>query len=443
MNERKPGKLYGLFIGVNRYDSEQIADLRFACTDARDVRNAFMRRFKLEPNYCISLLDEAPGDSYPDRRRVLKALDRFSKAPVKPNDTIIFLFAGHGFCRGGHTFLGTSDTEPGSEILLKETAVPLDTVREFFAGITAGQHLLILDACRNVSVAGTRSGADNEMPAQMSRDIQSVASSAGASATSPQTIAKAVICSCWEGQVAYEYPQGKHGWFCHNLLKELEGAGEEPLSIADLHSGVKNRMQETCWNLLPEAQSQMPHLEIAGEVPVLQAEPGGNIQGTTTDTNQGIAEQEPAPATPKTDIGVQPNTEESSVLLGAEKALIDGRTKRAKSILRKNNRITDTADVLECVARLAQKPVRKLRNREAKLIAERLAELHGGEWSSLASFLARLLEQKYYRPLRRRVPEELQVILNGQTDVEQLTERERNLASVISEGKELISSFER
>jgi len=42
------GKLYGLFIGVSRYDSEQIPNLRYAARDAVVLSEVFRERVGLE-----------------------------------------------------------------------------------------------------------------------------------------------------------------------------------------------------------------------------------------------------------------------------------------------------------------------------------------------------------------------------------------------------------
>jgi len=217
-------------------------------------------------------------------------MDRFSGAPMGPADTFIFVFAGHGFARSGHTYLAASDSEITSEALLRETSISLETVRGFLAQISAGQHVLILDACREAPLKGTRSAGAQAMSASMTRDIGAVLQPSKAKA--PRlTLAKAMLCSCWEGQVAHEYSQGGHGWFCNNLLAELDAVSGQSVSLSDLHSRVKNRMRQSAWRLLPVAKDQMPHLVIEGDIPVLRA-----VGQSVADVPEVVA----APAVPTT-----------------------------------------------------------------------------------------------------------------------------------------------
>jgi serine/threonine-protein kinase len=263
------GNIYGMFVGVNRYESEDIRPLAFASADVLAVRDKLAEKFCLDTEKTIILADGVPGGKAPTRREILRAMNRFAGAPMGPEDAFFLVFAGHGFVCAGKTFLATADSEIGSEALLRETAVSLDSIRDFLAEIKAGQHVVILDACRDAPVKGTRSVGGTAVSADMTRDIGAVIRSEQNNQTGI-TRAKAILCSCWEGQVAYEYPQGGHGWFCHNLLVELDVAGSPTISLADLHSRVKQRMKESAWRLLPSAKDQLPHLLIEGDVPILR-----------------------------------------------------------------------------------------------------------------------------------------------------------------------------
>ena len=65
----------------------------------------------------------------PIRREVLREINRFSVAPMQRSDLFMCVVAGHGFSRGGHTFLAACDSEIAPEALSRETAVSLETVR--------------------------------------------------------------------------------------------------------------------------------------------------------------------------------------------------------------------------------------------------------------------------------------------------------------------------
>lgn len=262
------GNIYGLFIGVNGYESEDIRPLAFASADVLAVRDRLADRFGLRYENTVVLADDVKDGFTPTRRQILRAMNRFSAAPMQSSDLFMFVFAGHGFSCAGRTFLAACDSEIASEALLRETAVSLETVRDFLGQIPAGQQVLILDACRDAPVKGTRSVGSEAMSGEMTRDIGAVIRPSSPAATKNRR-ASAILCSCWEGQVAHEYAQSGHGWFCHNLLAELDVAANLVVSLADLHGRVKQRMKKSAWRLLPSAKDQSPHLLIEGDVPIL------------------------------------------------------------------------------------------------------------------------------------------------------------------------------
>ncbi len=264
--------IYGLFIGVNRYESEDIRPLAFASADVLAVRDRLAERFGLWYENTVVLADDVKDGITPTRRQILRAMSRFSAAPMQPSDLFMFVFAGHGFSCAGRTFLAACDSEIASEALLRETAVSLETVRDFLGQIPAGQQVLILDACRDAPVKGTRSVGSEAMSGEMTRDIGAVIRPSGPSATKTRR-SSAILCSCWEGQVAHEYAQSGHGWFCHNLLEELGQAANPELSLSDLHARIRDRMQQSAWRLLPAASDQSPHLLIDGDIPCIRLSP--------------------------------------------------------------------------------------------------------------------------------------------------------------------------
>lgn len=439
MIEPAKGNLYGLFVGINRYESEDIRPLAFASADVLAVRDTLADRFNLKYENTVLLADDTEGGLAPTRRQILRAMDRFASAPMKQEDSFLLVFAGHGFFRAGRTYLAASDSEIASETLLRETAVSLDTVRGFLEQIAAGQQILILDACRDAPLRGTRSVGSEAMSPDMTRDIGAVIHAQRPSRPGGLR-ARAVLCSCWEGQIAHEYAQGGHGWFCHNLLAELHERVESELPLSDLHRQVKERMRESAWRLLPAAKNQTPHLEVLGDVPVLRAQMGAprpeskpsSVAMSPAPVGLSGAAQEGPPAVAAS--GCEPE------FASIEKAIRAGRADMALRALKKRSDASATGDMLECIARLARQPIRKLNHKEADFICGLLAGLSESQWSSLARYLARLMADRYYRPLRRRLVPSL-ARLNGLEPVKgSLSPRERELVMVVEEAAQDLSN---
>lgn len=98
------GRVYVLLIGVNEYASRAVQPLRFAVADVLAVRELLRRRMDLGDDRCLTLTSPAQaGGELPRRPEVLRTLDKFSKAPTGPEDTLLLYFAGHGFSLGEGT----------------------------------------------------------------------------------------------------------------------------------------------------------------------------------------------------------------------------------------------------------------------------------------------------------------------------------------------------
>jgi len=257
--------LYALLIGINDYERESVRNLRFAVADVLALRHVLTTRMGLDARNCMVLSHPAnDGGASPRRAEVLRALARFSTAPMRPEDTFLLYFAGHGFAADNTSYLLTFDSNPETPELLEDTAIPLERVRQYTRRIQAGQQLLILDACRNEPTTLARGGASACLDQAMARDIVTLARE-DRPGTGPRMLeARAILSACWEGQVSYEYAAGGQSWFCYNLLKSIQDYEEEEINVADLTERMRARMRETAWRYLPEAASQEPHVVIEG-----------------------------------------------------------------------------------------------------------------------------------------------------------------------------------
>jgi uncharacterized caspase-like protein len=213
------GEVYALLIGINDYECEAVRKLQFAVADVLAFREFLRERMGVKPKNCSILsCPDAGSGVVPRRNNLLRELGKFSKAPMGSDDTFVLYFAGHGFARDGTSYLLAVDSDPGSSILLKQTAISLEIVHELLSEVRAGQQLLILDACRNEPLAHARGATSSCMDAVMARDIAAMARERVDD--NPQEAcalrARAILSACNEGQASYEYPKGRQGWFSHN-----------------------------------------------------------------------------------------------------------------------------------------------------------------------------------------------------------------------------------
>ena len=260
-----PGNVYALLIGINDYESESVRRLQFAVADVLAFHEILGQRLQLRAENCILLAHPSAGTGkVPVRKEVLRALTQFSKARMGPDDTFLLYFAGHGFAAADKSYLLTVDSDPAPPELLEETAVSLETVARLTRRVTAGQHLLILDACRNNPTTLDRSTGAAYLDTAMARDIATLARAPSADRTGSCLPARAILSACWEGQVSYEYPAQSHGWFSYNLLESLRNHPSELLDVSEFAEQVRHRMRGRAWRDLPQADGQEPHVVIEG-----------------------------------------------------------------------------------------------------------------------------------------------------------------------------------
>lgn len=259
----KKGKLYALLVGINQYQNPAVKNLEYAVADVEGLKNFMMQRMGISEDNHICLVNPTPGDleRVPIRNQMLKYLNDYSTAPMESDDTFIFYFAGHGYEKNEVQYLLTVDSNPESEELLEDTAVSIPRLRKYLKKIRAGNQLLILDACRNDPHNLERGVDANTTDGSiMARDIAVIAKD-----MQKRNLRKfAIITASREGQVSFEYPDGKHSWFCFNLLECLKEEPGPMVDILTLNEKIIDRMKQRAWKELPIAVSQFPDIIIMG-----------------------------------------------------------------------------------------------------------------------------------------------------------------------------------
>jgi hypothetical protein len=260
------GHIYAVTVGVNEYRCPQIRPLKFAVADAVAVRDALTCRLSVEEDHAILVAGNGNSADGPTKSDILTALARFATPNVRYEDTFVFFFAGRAFESAGKTYLAGADAQIGSDLLLRETTISLTALHGFLEGVPAGQQILVFEASRESPVWTAREPTNG-------RSLRDTAMLVELRQNMHQPQSRAVVWSSWHGQEAHEYPESGHGWYCWNLLLELNEIGEPGLSIGDLHARVKERMASSAEELLPVASDQQPRIRIVGDVPTLRPAP--------------------------------------------------------------------------------------------------------------------------------------------------------------------------
>jgi uncharacterized caspase-like protein len=161
-------KKWALLIGIDDY--ERVSRLSFARADV----NAFGEALK---TYCDFdevqvLTDEGKGKMQTTHNGIIGALETLSYS-IKPGDTFLFYFAGHGIVRKEESYLLGVNADITSIRRTAMTSVPLAMIKDTLQDIPAIKKVLIFDACRNEPALGRNSEANilNEKMWEGFRDI--------------------------------------------------------------------------------------------------------------------------------------------------------------------------------------------------------------------------------------------------------------------------------
>lgn len=226
------GENYAVFIGVNHYKNSTEGDYKLdslACcaADMVALKRALIRsQFVTEANTRLLTSDTAIA---PTRANILATLDEILKK-IRPDDLLLFAFAGHGLSlsedgksgdviccsdamivRSGHCegILYRSELE---KLLSHDPEHPDDGRR------VPHNKIFIFDACRSHPSVENRPGT---------RAIRGFGDKVGSQA---QIMYPGIIrlASCAPGQISHENERDiKNGIFTHFLVKGLEGESDK------------------------------------------------------------------------------------------------------------------------------------------------------------------------------------------------------------------------
>jgi len=258
------GKRWALLVGVEEYESQDIAHLDFAVKDVSAVAGVLHDRLGYRTRLMTSAVQGAGDPNRPTNLNVFKVLDRLSE-DIKPEDTFVFYFSGHGFNKEGQNFLGTVNTDPASIETLELSAIPLATLQKKVAKLKAHQVIFIMDACRNDPEKG-KGGGDNKLTEAFSKSLIVAARPQGALAGG-----SAVLFACSEGERAFEDPARGQSAFTFYLLEALRGkaAVGDALTMTDVAAYVQGQVSEWARD---HNKKQTPELKTEGAARILLAD---------------------------------------------------------------------------------------------------------------------------------------------------------------------------
>ncbi|MCZ6677145.1 MAG: caspase family protein, partial [Candidatus Poribacteria bacterium] len=219
-----PGQQWALLVGIDRYDSERISPLRYCVADVSAFKQMLVDPAVggFAPNQVYLMTNRDTGTTRPTNTNVIFRLKKIVEQ-VKPEDTFVFYFSGHGMTRDGKPFLLSVNADARDLDTLELSAIPVEKVKQILSSIKAHQTLFILDACRNDPSSG-RGDEDNPLTQAFARGIQVRPKLRTAGLPS----VTATLYACSLGERAYEWPEKQHGVFSYYLLEGLQGKAATP-----------------------------------------------------------------------------------------------------------------------------------------------------------------------------------------------------------------------
>lgn len=222
--------LFAFLVGCSDYDEKEFRSLKFSRNDVISLYDALRSAGYPERNIVL-MHDKQPVDLVPEARKIRKQLNLLLGG-LRPQDTVIVAFAGHGVQFQGEkqNYFCPRDAEArdrGTLISLEDIYKQLDTCR-------ARRKLLLVDACRNDPVSDLARSRDTVQ-------LDSI--------TRPQTeaIPEGIVAlfSCSAGQKAFEHPELKHGIFFHEVIEALSGAAANSTGEVTLNGFLEYVQRET------------------------------------------------------------------------------------------------------------------------------------------------------------------------------------------------------
>ncbi len=219
------GNRWAVLVGVNHYDDKaNYGELHVCVKDVRAIREQ-LTAGGFDPERIRLLTDDTP-EELPTRDNILVALKAVADA-TEPDDLLLFYYSGHGDEDEGESYLVARN---GQRLVLGDTAVRVSRVKEIVEQAPARAKVIVLDACH--------SGADigGKGPKPMSEEfIRRVFE---------QAEGLAILASCKQGQLSYEWRAQERSVFTHYLLEALAGQADRDekgfVTVQDANRHVVN-----------------------------------------------------------------------------------------------------------------------------------------------------------------------------------------------------------
>jgi hypothetical protein len=244
------GRRWSVLVGVNEYDDRLNYSPLTVCVKDVNAIHQHLIANKYDPNYISLITDNT--DEPPSRENILTALQASANA-AEQDDLLLFYYSGHGDVDENESYLVARN---GHLVNLRDTAVSLARVVEIMQSSAARAKVIILDACHSGVDIGGKKGAPPMPPEFISRVFE-------------QAEGLAILASCKQGQLSYEWGIRERSVFTNYLLEALSGKADRDdkgfVTVQDVNRHVTNGVK--LW-ASQHRTSQTPTLEyrVSGDI---------------------------------------------------------------------------------------------------------------------------------------------------------------------------------
>jgi hypothetical protein len=246
------GNRWAVLVGANTYKDAFYGPLHACVQDVAATREQLIAG-GFDPDRIRLLTDNT--DEQPSRGDVLTALTAVAAA-TDPDDLLLFYYSGHGFAEDGESYLIGYD---GRHLALKDTAIAVSRVKEIMQKAPARAKVLLLDACQSGAAI------DHKGPRPMSAQF--------IDRVFAQAAGMAILSSCQQDELSYEWQERERSAFTHFLLEALKGAADRDakgrVTIQDVNRHVTNGVRHWA-SLRNRVQTPTFQAEMSGDIELTQ-----------------------------------------------------------------------------------------------------------------------------------------------------------------------------
>jgi hypothetical protein len=200
------GNRWAVLVGVNEYeDKANYGQLHVCVKDVHTIRKQLVAG-GFDPARIRLLTDDT--SELPTRDSILVALKAVADA-TEPDDLLLFYYSGHGDEDDSESYLVARN---GKRLVLSDTAIRVSRVKEIMEQAPARAKVIVLDACHSGADIGGK--GPKLMSAEFIRRVFE------------QAEGLAILASCKQGQLSYEWQTRERSVFTHFLLEALEGQAD-------------------------------------------------------------------------------------------------------------------------------------------------------------------------------------------------------------------------